>query len=75
MEEKKTRNPMSEERRVYLQQYKKEHFKRVPLDVTPEFLTAIKSAAKANKMSVNGFIRWLLGMYLVKMGFLENSEN
>lgn len=48
---------MSDERKQYLAQYQKEHLKRIPLDVSPDFYAIVKRAAGERGESVNGFIR------------------
>lgn len=48
---------MSDERKQYLAQYQKEHLKRIPLDVKPEFFAAIREHARTRGLSVNSFIR------------------
>lgn len=56
----------AKERGKALAQYRKEHFKRIPLDVKPQFYTEIKAAAEAEGTSVNGLIRRAVGVYLMK---------
>ena len=54
-------SPLSERakqnQRAYNIQYKKEHIKRIPLDVTQEKYAEIKSAADRGGESVNGWIK------------------
>ena len=54
MAEKK---PYSENKRKYNDQYRKEHTKRIPLDVQLEFYDEIKEAAESAGESVNGYIK------------------
>ena len=44
--------------------YKKSHYKRVPLDVTPAKYDEIKSAAGSCGESVNGYIKKAIDMRL-----------
>lgn len=48
---------MTEDRKKYLYEYKKEKLKRVPLDLTLDFYNLVKSTAEDNKVSVNGYIK------------------
>lgn len=48
---------MSDKRKNYLNQYKKDNLKRVPLDVTIEKYEEIKKAAADVNESINGYIK------------------
>ena len=49
---------MSKEKKYkYITEYKKEHLKRIPLEVTKEKYDLIKEHATANNETVNGFIK------------------
>lgn len=48
---------MSEERREYLKQFKKENRKRIPLEVDYDFYIKILQTAGLTNRSVNGFIK------------------
>lgn len=48
---------MDEKRRQYLKEYHEKHYKRIPLDVTPEFYEEIKSHAAAAGEKVNAYIQ------------------
>lgn len=54
---------MTDDRREYLKQYRKEKLKRVPLDLTIEEYEKLKAAAARANKSVNGFIKWRLQVY------------
>lgn len=45
------------DRKQYLNEYKQQHYKRIPLDVTYDEYDEIKKAADAANESVNGFIK------------------
>lgn len=55
---------MTQDRKDYLKDYRSDNLKRIPLDVKPEMYVKIKAAADTKNMSVNGFIKWLLGQYI-----------
>lgn len=44
-------------RNEYFTEYKKKHYKRVPLDIQPAKYEEIKTAASKQGESVNGFIK------------------
>ena len=48
---------MPEDRTEYFLNYKKTHYKRIPLDVTKEKYDEIKAAATAAGETVNGYIK------------------
>lgn len=48
---------LSEERKEYLNDYKKSKLKRIPLDVQKEKYEEIKAAADAAGEKVNGYIK------------------
>jgi predicted DNA binding CopG/RHH family protein len=56
--------PISEERKKYLYLYRKEHLRRVTLDMPPEMYEKVKEAATKKEMPVNTFIKWLLDQYI-----------
>ena len=49
--------PYNENKKKYNIQYKKDNFKRIPLEVTKEKYEEIKSHADSRSESVNGFIK------------------
>ena len=53
-----------ENKKKYVVAYAKEHYKRVPLDLTTEFYNEVKAAAERNGESVNGFIKKALKIRL-----------
>ena len=55
---------MSPERKKYLYEYRKEHLRRVTIDMSPEMYEQVKAAAAQSGKPVNTFIKWLLDMYL-----------
>ncbi len=57
MKERLYNMPISEHRREYLNEYRKDNLKRIPLDVTKEKYAEIKSAAESANESVNGYIK------------------
>lgn len=57
---------MSERRKEYFKEYRAEKVKRIPLDVKPQFYEAVKKAAEAEGVSVNGLIKRVVGIYLMK---------
>lgn len=46
-----------EHKKEYIAHYKKEHLKRIPLDVTKDKADQIKEHASKHSESVNGFIK------------------
>lgn len=48
---------MNEKRRQYLKDYHEKHYKRIPLDVSPEFYEEIKDHAAAVGEKVNAYIQ------------------
>ncbi len=48
---------MTEERKKYLNDYHKEHLKRVPLDLTLDKYEEVKKHSQERSESVNGFIK------------------
>ena len=52
----------NENKRKYNDQYKKDHFKRIPLDVQKEKYDQIKAAADNVGESVNGYIKKSIDM-------------
>ena len=56
----------AKERGKALAQYRKEHFKRIPLDVKPTLYEQVKAAADADGLPVNAWIRRAIGVYLMK---------
>lgn len=49
---------MAENRNAYVQNYKKEHYKRVPLEVKREYYDEVLApAASLRGMTVNSFIK------------------
>lgn len=61
---------MSEDRKEYLKAYRKRNIKRIPLDVDVSVYRVIQGAARADGMSVNGFIKAAIKAYLA-----ERHEN
>ena len=55
---------MTEARKQYLADYRKEHLRRVNLDVSPEMYEGIKRAAEKKEMPVNTMLKWLIRQYL-----------
>lgn len=53
--------PLSEQalqnKKRYDQEYRKKNYKRIPLDVTPEYYEQIKRSAESAGESVNGYIK------------------
>ncbi|MDD5956806.1 MAG: hypothetical protein PUC40_07490 [Lachnospiraceae bacterium] len=53
--------PLSEnakkKKRDYIRDYNKNHYKRIPLNITHELYQKIKSASDSRGESVNGFIK------------------
>ena len=45
------------DRKEYFLKYKKDNYKRIPLDVTKEYYEQIKIHAESMNESVNGFIK------------------
>lgn len=56
--------PMTDKRKQYLAEYRKEHLRRVALDVSPEMYEAIKECAAEQGKPVGTFIKWLLASYI-----------
>lgn len=54
----------NEKKKAYNQQYTKEHYKRVPLEVTHEKYAEIKAAADSCEERVNEFIKNAIDMRL-----------
>lgn len=46
-----------ENKRKYIHDYKKNHYKRIPLDVSSELYSEIKTASERNGTGVNTFIK------------------
>lgn len=46
-----------ENKKIYDNKYKREHLKRIPLEVTPSFYDQIKTQASTSGESVNGYIK------------------
>lgn len=65
---------MTESRREYLANYKREKVKRVPLDVPPEMYDVIKRTAEENGESVNGYLKRVIRADLVK-SVMKKSKN
>ena len=59
---------LSEERKEYLNDYKKSKLKRIPLDVTKENYEAIKAAADASGEKVNTFIKRAIEERMLREG-------
>lgn len=57
---------MSEDRKEYLKAYRKRNIKRIPLDVDVSVYRVIQGAARADGMSVNGFIKAAIKAYLAE---------
>ena len=57
-------NPMPEDRKQYLKEYRATNLKRVPLDLPFDFYERVKARADAEGKSVNGLIKSLLEKYL-----------
>ena len=51
---------MTDERKEYLANYRKQKIHRIPLDVSVEFYEKIKAAADAEGRSVNNFIKFYI---------------
>lgn len=47
----------SEKQKQWTENYKRENYKRIPLDVPKEFHNQVKAAAEAAGQSVNGYIK------------------
>ena len=60
---------MTEERKAYLKEYKKEKLKRVPLDLDLETFERFKAATKAAHKSVNGVLRDFVKRYVDASGY------
>lgn len=52
----------NENKKKYNDQYKRDHFKRIPLDVQKEKYDQIKAAADKANESVNGYIKKAVDM-------------
>lgn len=48
---------VSDKRKAQMILYQKEHLKRVPLDLQPDFFAEVKAHAAAMGESVNGFVK------------------
>ncbi len=59
---------MTEQRREYLYAYQKENLKRVPLDMRKSEYDALKAAAEAAGMKVNGFIKMAIAEKIEREG-------
>lgn len=57
-------DPLTEERKRFLADYRKSKLHRIPLDVPHEMYYYIKQAADQKQMPVNTFIKWLLSKYI-----------
>lgn len=55
---------MTEERKQYLKEYRKEKLKRIPLDVSLDFYNELKEHADREKRSVNGFLKTAATYYM-----------
>ena len=53
---------MTDERREYLNEYKKENLKRIPLDVHHDFYIRVLQHAAMEGRSVNGYIKRVLAL-------------
>ena len=65
----------AKERGKALAQYRKEHFKRIPLDVKPALYEQVKAAADAEGLPVNVWIRRAIGVYLMKKRWLPHTKD
>lgn len=54
------------DRKDYFNKYKKENYKRIPLDVRPEEYENIKNHAASKDESVNGFIKRAINETIIR---------
>jgi hypothetical protein len=66
--------PMTEERKQFLAEYRKENMKRIPLDVSKDMYEEIKEAARLDGKKVNTFIKAAIAYY-VRMKAVERGES
>lgn len=61
---------MNQERKEYLERYRKENLRRIPLDVTKEMYEDIRSHADRSDRSVNGYIKYAVTKYMDTMDMI-----
>lgn len=60
-------------RTQYITEYKKDKYKRVPLDLTKEKYQQVKAAAERSGSSVNGYIKAAIDEKMSRD--IDNTEN